>query len=348
MTTEGSGGLMRAITRLWHRITRAQPTRQSSRAHHRVTDRDIEAARQVNLVALIESLGFKATWHGSEKAMFSSPLRSEHNPSFGVSYYKGRWTWKDWGSGESGDVIKFVELFYGVCFLDAVKKLGNSVDIPSAPPQQKPTLYDTDKVSWVRNLHKERMILMTSGDRATIRRYFEERGVRHYEKMACVMYTHFKEKKNFVAIPMPYTENLKGLECREIGGTDRKTFGHKTLWVLRRPSPLVLVAESILDALASEIILNDNTLTLCSLNGVGNAEKVGDVLSMLKPRKTLFALDNDEPGRAAQRTAMKIAARSCDNVIALDHHVKAGVKDMHRLLITRQPARATRAQGNSP
>ncbi|MFA5183163.1 MAG: CHC2 zinc finger domain-containing protein [Syntrophales bacterium] len=342
MTTEGSGGLMGLITRLWKRITQP-PTRQSSRSH-RVTDRNIEAARRVNLVTLIESLGYKATWHGSEKAMFSSPLREENNPSFSVSYYKGRWTWKDWGSGESGDVIKFVKLYYGIGFLEAVKKLTNGVSYAtSMPPPQKSNSHDYDKVEWVRNLHKERMTLMTSGDRATIRRYFEEQGVRLYDEMACVMYTHFKEKKSYVAIPITHADNLKGLECREIGGTARKTLGHKTLWVLRRQSSRIMVAESILDALASEIILNDDTLTLCSLNGVGNAEKIGDVLSMLKPREILFALDNDEPGRAAQRTATKIAARYCDRVIALDHHVKAGVKDMHKL-ITRQPARAARAQ----
>ena len=345
MTSERSGGLMGAINRLWRRITRPQPTRQSRRPYQRVTDKDIEAARQVNLIALIESLGHKATRTGSVKAMFSSPLRSEKSPSFAVSYYKGRWTWKDWGSGESGDVIKFVELFYGVGFLDAVTKLNNTVSIPSTHPQQnKSTLYETDKVSWVRNLHKERMILMTPGDRSTIRRYFEEQGVKCYDEMACVRYTQFKEQKKYIAIPMPYPDNLKGLECREIGGTDRKTLGHKTLWVLRRQSSRVLVAESILDAMSSEIVLNDNTLTLCSLNGVGNAEKIGEVLAMLKPGETLFALDNDAPGQAAQKTAMKIAERYCNKVNALDQHIKAGVKDMHKLITRTLPSLVAREQ----
>ena len=344
--TEGRNGwsVMGTITRLWKKIT--QPShRQSSRPEQRVTDRDIEAARQVNLVSLIESLGHKPTWHGSRKAMYSSPLREEKTPSFGVSYYKGRWTWKDWGSGESGDVITFVEEYYGIDFLDAVRKLTNfNASLPSTPPsqQQKSTAYDDDKIVWVRTLHKERMSLSTPKDRAIIKRYFEERGVRHYEEMACVMYTNFKDKKSFVGIPMPYANNLIGLECREIGGTDRKTLGHKSIWTLRRQSQRLFVAESILDALAAEIVLADGTLNLCSLNGVGNVDKIKNVLSALRPKEVMFALDNDDPGRIAQQDAMKIATRYCKNVIALDHHVRAGVKDMHKLL-TRQPAKV-RAQ----
>ncbi|MEI7637045.1 MAG: CHC2 zinc finger domain-containing protein [Syntrophus sp. (in: bacteria)] len=329
------GRLTAFIRKIWKRLTIREPRRQAV-LRMRVTDRDIEAARRVNLIVLIESLGYKPTQSRGEKAMFFSPLRKETKPSFSVSYYNGRWTWKDWGTGEHGDTISFIQQYHGLDFLDAVRKLNNSVSSSPPPPQhQKLTAYDTDKVSWVRNLHKERTSIMTTGDRASIKRYFLERGVRHYDEMSCIVYDNFKEKKRFVGIPMPCPLDMKGLECREICGSSRQTLGHKCLWMLRRQSPRIVVTESILDALAAEIVLDDYSLTLCSINGVGGVEKLGSLLEALKPQETLFALDNDEPGRFAQQTAMEIAARYCDKVSALDHCIKAGVKDMHKLLNSR-------------
>ena len=337
--------LISVIRKIWQRLTQKTPRRSSCRGA-RVTDQDIEAARRVNLLALIESLGHKPSSNRGEKAMFYSPLRTEQNPSFSVSYYKGRWTWKDWGSGKSGDTISFVQNYHGIEFLNAVRKLNNGVSYatPSPAPAQRKSAYDADKVKWVRKLHKERLSVMTSGDHATIARYFGERRVRCYKEMACVTYTNFTEHKSFIAIPMPHPGIINGLECREFGGSFRQTLGHKCLWLMRRTSRIV-VTESILDALAAEIVLNDFTLTLCSINGVGGVEKLGSLLEALKPQEALFALDNDEPGRAAQKTAMKVAKQHCGKIVGLDHCVRAGVKDMHKLLVSRsQTAQVAREQ----
>ena len=303
-----------------------------------VTDQDIEAARRTNLLLLIESLGHQPSWRGAGKTMFMSPLREEDNPSFSVSFYKGRWYWKDWGNGKSGDAIRFVQDYYGIGFLEAVVKLNGSSRFQSVSPPKQSDNHAADKAEWVRRLYGDILSLMTDGDRDGIRRYFNERRVKYYPEMGCVIHNSFKDHKSFLAIPIPDPKDIMGLECRQNkGGGDRKTLGHKTLWVLKRnvQTKRLLFAESILDALATEIVLNDNDITLCSLNGVGNVPKIDSVLKTYRPRETLFALDNDEPGRAAQATAMQIAERYCRRVTALDHHIQAGVKDMHKLLISR-------------
>ncbi|HOD98628.1 MAG TPA: CHC2 zinc finger domain-containing protein [Syntrophales bacterium] len=334
MTERRNGGLLGMINRLWQKMSRPKP-RQQRRAKERISDHEVEEARRVNLAHLIESLGYKPRWFSAEKAMFSSPLREEKTPSFTVSYFKGRWGWKDWGTGDSGDTISFVQAYYGLSFIEAVRKLngGTYSSIPSsAPPPSARSEYDEDKIKFVRKLHSDRTSLMSEKERLIIRLYFEDKGVAFYPEMAVVTYHSFRDKKSFVAIPMPHARCIKGLECREIGGTDRKTLGNKTLWFLSRKSSKVLVTESILDALAGEIVLSDNSLSLLSINGVGNVGKLDGVLAKLRPKEVLLALDNDHPGREAQKTAVRIASRYADRVIEIDHHVRAGAKDLHKLL----------------
>ena len=342
MTERRNGGLLGMINRLWQKMSRPKP-RQHRRAKERISDREVEAARRVNLAHLIESLGYKPRWFSAEKAMFSSPLRVEKTPSFTVSYYKGRWGWKDWGTGDSGDAISFAQAYYGLSFIEAVRKLngGFSFNVPSsAPAPSARSEYDEDKIKFVRKLHSDRTALMSEKERRIIRLYFEDKEVTLYPEMAVVMYHSFKDKKSFVAIPMPHARCIKGLECREIGGTDRKTLGNKTLWYLGRKSSRVLVTESILDALAGEIVLSDDTLSLLSINGVGNVGKLDGVLAKLRPKEVLLALDNDNPGREAQATAVQIASRYADRVIEVDHHIRAGVKDLHKLLLPARQAKS--------
>jgi len=84
---------------------------------------EIERLKRIDLIAFLESMGFRPSWRSGEKAMFFSPLREENNPSFYVQRSDGYWTWKDWGTGESGDIINFVELYYGINFTEAVRRL---------------------------------------------------------------------------------------------------------------------------------------------------------------------------------------------------------------------------------
>ena len=48
--------------------------------------------------------------------IYNSPFRKDKNPSFGIFYSKksGRLLFKDHGTGECGDVIKFVSLYTGI------------------------------------------------------------------------------------------------------------------------------------------------------------------------------------------------------------------------------------------
>ncbi len=62
-----------------------------------------------------------------------SPFRPERSPSFSV--FKSGTRWKDWGSGESGDVIDFFRLIYGVENFEAVNELTLIMD--GIPPEDR-------------------------------------------------------------------------------------------------------------------------------------------------------------------------------------------------------------------
>jgi len=141
-----------------------------------------------------------------------------------------------------------------------------------------------------------------------IRNYFESKGVSYYPSMSCICYYSFRDKRYYIGIPVPFPEKIRGLECRELRGERKKTLGRKTLWVFKRDTSRVLVAESILDALAGEIILNDNKITLCSTNGICNMEKIGKMVEQYRPEEVFFALDNDEPGQKVQQRTLRLAS----------------------------------------
>ena len=91
---------------------------------------------------------------------------------------------------------------------------------------------------------------------------------------------------------------------------------------------------AVLDALAGEEILGMQTATLVSINGATNASKFVELYDKVKekPKEILLALDNDEPGeRARQEIENALRWKWC-RVKTVHNHVRAGVKDMHRLL----------------
>jgi len=166
-----------------------------------------------------------------------------------------------------------------------------------------------------------------------VRNYFLRRGVRYYPKMKCLYVKDSKEKRVYVGIPVPFPLKMRGLELREVDGDSRKTWGRKTLWLLRRNPRRVLVTESVLDALAGELVIGDDSITLCSLNGVCNADQLGDLFVQYRPREVILALDADEPGRKAAQEAIEIAKRHLVPVVEFTDHLDAGVKDLHKLLM---------------
>ena len=61
--------------------------------------------------------------------IMSSPFRSDVNPSFGIfkSSYSGDLLWKDQATGETGNVVKFVERMNNISYQDALLKIWDDI-----------------------------------------------------------------------------------------------------------------------------------------------------------------------------------------------------------------------------
>lgn len=294
-----------------------------------IKDTDIEKAKQKSLLDYIQNYATPKSSSGNTVS-FLSPLRSESNPSFVV--YKDTNTWHDFGTGEGGDIISFVMEYDGLGFLDAVRHLnGTEVPITQVKTVSTETIkrLKLDKTAAIQKLYSA---LSKGNAFSCISKYFKEKGVEYYSEIGGIIYSYGDKK--YVALPIPYPEKVVGLECRELSGTDRKTFGQKILWLLKRDTKRFLVTESILDALAGDKLIRSN-ISLCALNGVGNVKWLKNLAEKYQPEEILLALDNDTAGEKAEEEAIALLKEYSPEtkILKVTAHKKAGVKDLHKLLI---------------
>lgn len=62
------------------------------------------------------------------KGNTKSPFHRDSLPSFSVKFYNGKYRWKDFGTGEGGDIIDFIRKVYNLDFNSAVQKIVKDFD----------------------------------------------------------------------------------------------------------------------------------------------------------------------------------------------------------------------------
>ncbi len=309
----------------------------------------IERAKEINLMAYLElALGLVPHKRSAHNGTFYlSPFREEKEPSLHISYSNGIWQWFDHGSAnrEGGDVIKFVCRFRQCSFKEAVDELlrfeGSHYDYEQDFPikRSKTDLAHNKmkKILWTRKFYNR----LPNNNERLMRKYFSERSLRFYPELGCKVHVHFKDHLSYLAFPLPEIDKLRGLELREIcslekelGLTEekknRKNYGTKTLWVFKRDTSRMLVAESILDALAGEVILNDYSISLVALNGVGQVSQLEPLVQNVKPQKVILAIDRDIPGRETEIIAKEILRKNKIDFELLETREKDLFRELHK------------------
>ena len=191
-------------------------------------DRDIiDKAKRVNLSQYIELvLGIAPQRQYKNSVFYFSPFRVETEASFHATYKDGMWVWYDFGSGHHrGDTIEFVKMYRECSFKEAVEELlqfsGENLNASVFKKRSKPETATGIKkmrsIIKVRNTYDKLV-----NNNMLIRKYFTERGLRFHEEMGCKIYTDFKDHTNYVAVPIPNVDNLRGLELREMCSLDRE------------------------------------------------------------------------------------------------------------------------------
>lgn len=303
----------------------------------------LEHARRIDLIQYLTQRGHRAASGRHPKALFHSPLRTDVHPSFSVSCVDGVWKWYDFGTGDHGDGIDLVQQLHGVSFQHAVQLLLDREASTTPPPASRAVGVP---VRLTRHIYQTALAAMTAERQYLLTEYFLRRQLPYPAAIGAVYLERMIDETGtmvpFVGIPLPspHLSLLRGIECRALEDRAlpkdrrRRTVGEKSVWVVRRPTDRVLVTESILDCLAGDLMLQQR-LSLVSINSIRNVDQLIPCMRQLRPRTIYLALDNDpnpKQGPAAQEKAMRQLCDDGFRVVALRHHVEAGVKDLQRLL----------------
>jgi len=312
-----------------------------------IKEEALEFARRVDLPSFLENeMRFVPVNTKRNERFYCSPFRSEKSASLHISYKDGSWIWYDHGSAErnGGDAIALLRCM-GYSFIDAVGKLASfegfrgavSTGIKAPYVRRKTKRQNHNSVSSFQdNLTKKvekalftrKVYARLPQTSLIVEKYFLDRGLQYYPEIGARLFIDFKNSLKFIAFPIPSPLSMRGLELREAisadmelsldEGKQRKCYGVKTLWVLRRSSEKVLITESIMDALAGEVLFACSDATLIALNGVGQAREIERMLdkSGLNPKEALLVLDNDGPGKEATSLVKRIL---------MSRHVKVSV-----------------------
>lgn len=313
-------------------------------------------ARQVDLISYLHAQGHEPVYVRNHKGMFHSPLREDRNPSFSITYKNGAWKWVDFGTGEHGDGMDLLMQLHQIDFQAAVKLL---LKLPvTMTPQHSNTRYILSPRE-VRRLYFQWKDRMTPELGFYIRQYFLERDLAFPEELGLIYLERIVNETGltlpYIGIPSPSAQPhlMTSLECRALDDQTiekqyrRRTLGDKALWVVRRPASGILITESILDCLAGNQLLQNRT-SLCALNSTNNIDRLVPCMQQLRPSTVYLALDHDtrsatptnthtkkrkkDPGPRAQEQAKDQLLDAGFRVVEVTHHVRAGVKDLHKLL----------------
>jgi hypothetical protein len=299
----------------------------------KIPERMLQEARSRSVVCYMQQqIGDPGNFKNNQW-WFCSPLRDETQASFSVN--PGKNVWFDYGLGVGGDIIALVERLYGFDFKEAVSHLSGMVmeDIifDHAPsPQQRgepATTVPPDCGQAVKG-------------RMTVEKFFRAIALPYYPEIGAFPLTY--KGSNYIGFPVEDPKSRLGIECRGFiinGGVrpvhKRMTLGRKLPWVFRRDPEVTLVTESITDSLAGEVLLGDASMSLLALNGVQNVKLLPDYVTS---GHVLLAMDNDGDGNGhigqkMQEEAEKLLLQNGCKVSFVTHHINAGVKDLHRLLL---------------
>lgn len=250
-----------------------------------------------------------------------SPFRPERNPSLVI--YPETNSFYDFGSGEGGGVLFFIQKLYNVSREDARRML-QTLKLPEVKVNFHPR----------RTVHRESPDLSRIYNGRDFSLYFLLKGIPEPKGMYKVI--SYKGKL-WIAFPLPNYHRMKGLELKRITETgheyipkERITIGRKLPWVVEKGSTW-LVTESITDCLAGWKIISDD-LSLFSLNGAGNTRWLSALVRFKKPQKLILALDNDLAGREATSKALDLLKNQGVTVEVFEEHTRKGVKDLYGLI----------------
>ena len=91
--------------------------RQYKEKKYSILQERIKASKSIDIGAWLKGMGADITEY-TNYYQGKCPWRQDAHPSFGVRNTIDGWMWKDWSTGETGDILNLVEKIYGIKEID--------------------------------------------------------------------------------------------------------------------------------------------------------------------------------------------------------------------------------------
>lgn len=209
---------------------------------------------------------------------FHSPFRSEKTASFSV--WTKRNIWKDFGSGEGGDIIELAQRLWNVDFKEAIQRLNEQ----NYPPIQIEQITKDKKSEF-----QLKKLVGTVQNKALLQ-YMNERNLQPNKITGLVGEIYYlKNEKNYFGLA--FKNDLGGYEIRN--KYFKGCYGTKHFTTIKKGFDSITVFEGFIDLL-SLLCTKDLQSDILVLNSCSMAVKAMPLIN--KYPKAYLMLDNDKMG----------------------------------------------------
>lgn len=297
------------------------------------------ANTRISLLLILHKQGYKESYSRNNKGKkchwFISPFREERTASFAVNEDDN--TYKDWGTGDSGNVVDYMVRYYR-CSVQHALSLLDSFDLPSSFDKQK-----NQRIQLYKKEDQDRyeILAIKKVQNPNLIKYLNRRKIHEqYWKYLCEV--HFKLKdKVFYAVG--FENDSQGYELSwEYWNKAKQGFVRNKMCLIAKDvthikngSSSVLILESWSDYL-SLLTIYGKRMELKNdfiiMNTVSTKDKVIDILARSFFETIYCATDNDPAGHEVLNTIMN---RYPENVIPLNGFYK-DYKDIGDYLLNKR------------
>ena len=275
-----------------------------------------EEARSISIFETLIKMGHIPTRKSQKEAWFLSPLRSETEASFKISFRLNRWY--DFGIGKGGNVIDLVCLICNCSVAEALAYLSDGIPVSNS------SLNSRIRSSVIKPANKVLKILPI--EHKMLKKYLQIRNIPvEVAKIYCREIWYTSNGKRFFALGLQ--NHLGGWELRNLyfkTSTPPKSYSY-----LNRGNDHVVVLEGMFDLLSLVVLVPEEVenTDLLILNSLSFLPEVFEILTHYSI-VTLY-LDRDSAGIRATKDVLRSCSHCKDGSDLFKGHKDLNEKLVH-------------------
>jgi len=278
-----------------------------------------QQAKQVALASLLAHLGFAPKKAANDELWYTSPFRDEADASFKINLKRN--VWYDFGLGQGGNVIDFVQQLYNLDFPGALAKFDEFSNLAPAPQVTAAPSKPKNDLELIKLIPLESHAL---------KRYLQGRGISAEIAAPHVQEIHYRRNsKHYFALA--FQNENEGYELRN--PYFKGVYGRKAISVIGElaNASLVQIFEGWIDYLSHLVYTKSASAEAPAivLNSVAMGGRAIELIKSAEIKQVDLYFDRDEAGIAlTTRFQAELAAMVIDRSTLYE-----GYKDFNDFLI---------------